>query len=92
MAFPVVEAIAEMEKGHIKTFFALGGNFASATPDTPRIATALAKCKITAHVSTKLNRSHLEHGDIGLILPCLGRSERDVQSGKPMFVVFRCER
>jgi anaerobic selenocysteine-containing dehydrogenase len=62
------------EKG--KVFFSMGGNFLSAAPDTPYTVAALENCKMTVHVSTKLNRSHLHHGEIGLILPCLGRTDR----------------
>ncbi len=71
-------------KAHV--FFALGGNFLSATPDTTRTAQALRNCRLTVHVSTKLNRSHLITGSEALILPCLARSERDLQDGKPQFV------
>ena len=64
----------------------MGGNFLSATPDTEFTAQALRKCKLTVHVSTKLNRSHLIHGKEALILPVLGRSEIDVQNGVNQFV------
>jgi anaerobic selenocysteine-containing dehydrogenase len=64
----------------------MGGNFLSATPDTEFTAKALQKCRVTAHVSTKLNRSHLITGEIALILPCLGRSEIDEQATGPQFV------
>jgi molybdopterin-dependent oxidoreductase alpha subunit len=67
-------------------FFALGGNFLSATPDTERTAAGLGRCRLTVQVSTKLNRAHLHTGEIGLILPCLGRSERDVTAAGPQFV------
>jgi molybdopterin-dependent oxidoreductase alpha subunit len=66
-----------MHEGQGKVFFALGGNFLSATPDTDFTATALRRCRLTVHVSTKLNRSHLVTGDRALILPCLGRTETD---------------
>jgi molybdopterin-dependent oxidoreductase alpha subunit len=77
----VVGAIGAMERGEAKVFFALGGNFAAATPDTARTAAALRRCTLTAHVATKLNRSHLVHGREALILPCLGRTEVDMQAG-----------
>jgi anaerobic selenocysteine-containing dehydrogenase len=64
----------------------MGGNFLSATPDTEFTAEALQKCRLTAHVSTKLNRAHLITGEIALILPCLGRSEKDRQSSGEQFV------
>jgi len=81
-----VETIKEMHRGHIRVFFALGGNFLAATPDTEYTAKALQSCRLTAHVATKLNRSHLITGEIALILPCLGRSEIDRQSGGEQFV------
>jgi len=75
-----------MHDGRVKVFFALGGNFLSATPDTEFTAEALRRTRLTVHVSTKLNRSHLVHGRRALILPCLGRTERDVQAGGAQFV------
>ncbi|MCA1827946.1 MAG: FdhF/YdeP family oxidoreductase [Myxococcales bacterium] len=72
-----VEAIHALHDGRAKLFFALGGNFVSATPDTDYTAAALRRAVLTAHVSTKLNRSHLVTGETALILPCLGRTERD---------------
>ncbi|HVZ37108.1 MAG TPA: FdhF/YdeP family oxidoreductase [Polyangiaceae bacterium] len=73
----VVGSIRAMRDGDVRTFFALGGNFLSAAPDTDQTARALERCAITAHVSTKLNRSHLITGRRALILPCLGRTEID---------------
>jgi len=81
-----VETIKHMRAGKVRVFFGLGGNFLSATPDTEYTARALQKCRLTAHVSTKLNRSHLITGEIALILPCLGRSEIDRQFNGPQFV------
>ncbi len=81
-----VETIKEMHRGHIRVFIAMGGNFLSATPDTEYTAKALQNCRLTAHVATKLNRSHLVTGEIALILPCLGRSEVDRQAGSEQFV------
>jgi molybdopterin-dependent oxidoreductase alpha subunit len=81
-----VATIHAMHEGRVKVLFALGGNFLSATPDTERTAEALRRTRLTAHVSTKLNRSHLVHGRRALILPCLGRTERDVQAHGPQFV------
>ncbi|HEX7173892.1 MAG TPA: FdhF/YdeP family oxidoreductase, partial [Pyrinomonadaceae bacterium] len=74
-----VETIKAMHGGRVKVFFALGGNFLSATPDTEYTARALGRLRLTAHVSTKLNRAHLVTGEQALILPCLGRTETDVQ-------------
>jgi molybdopterin-dependent oxidoreductase alpha subunit len=73
----VVGTIGAMRDGGVHVFFALGGNFLSATPDTDVTARALRQCRLTAHVSTKLNRAHLVTGQRALILPCLGRTERD---------------
>jgi molybdopterin-dependent oxidoreductase alpha subunit len=81
-----VKSIQAMHAGEAKVFFALGGNFLSATPDTEFTAAALRRCRLTAHVSTKLNHSHLFTGDRALILPCLGRTEIDVQASGPQFV------
>ena len=81
-----VHAIQAMHAGQAKVFFALGGNFLSATPDTEYTAEALRRCRLTAHVSTKLNRAHLITGKQALILPCLGRTEIDQQATGPQFV------
>lgn len=69
-----------------KVFVAMGGNFLSATPDTQYTAQALQNCSLTVQISTKLNRSHLIHGKEALILPCLGRSDKDLQPGGIQFV------
>lgn len=84
--YNTVEAINAMHEGKVSVFFAMGGNFLSATPDTAFTAEALRKCNVTAHVSTKLNRSHLVTGEEAFILPCLGRTDLDVQQGEPQFV------
>lgn len=84
--YDVVECIKAMHDGDAKVFFALGGNFLSATPDTLYTARALRNCKLTVHVSTKLNRSHLIHGETALILPCYGRTDIDTINGKEQFV------
>lgn len=76
----VVEAIHAMLEKRSKVFIALGGNFAQATPDSPRTFQALSNCELTVQISTKLNRSHLAHGKDALILPCLGRTDIDLQT------------
>jgi len=81
-----VGAIVAMLEGRAKVFFAMGGNFLSAAPDTGRTAEALRRCRLTVHVSTKLHRGHLVTGAQALILPCLGRTEIDVQAGTEQFV------
>jgi len=82
----VVESIKAMHAGKVRVFFAMGGNFLSATSDTEFTAEALSRCQLTVHVSTKLNRSHVITGKKALILPCLGRTDRDRQASGPQFV------
>ena len=82
----VVPAIKAMHEGKAKVFFAMGGNFLSATPDTEYTGKALQNCDLTVHVSTKLNRSHVVHGKEALILPCLGRTDIDIQPSGEQFV------
>jgi molybdopterin-dependent oxidoreductase alpha subunit len=84
--YDVVDCIHAMHKGEAKVFIAMGGNFLSATPDTEYTAQALRTCKLTVHVSTKLNRSHLIHGEEALILPCLARTDIDEINGERQFV------
>jgi molybdopterin-dependent oxidoreductase alpha subunit len=84
--YDTVEAIQAMYEGKGKVFIAMGGNFLSATPDTEYTAKALRNCKLTVQISTKLNRSHLVHGEEALILPCLGRSDKDMVNGEAQFV------
>jgi molybdopterin-dependent oxidoreductase alpha subunit len=74
-----VDTIKAMLAGDVKVFVSMGGNFSLATPDTEATFAALRNCELTVQVSTKLNRSHLVHGRTALILPCLGRTEKDVQ-------------
>jgi molybdopterin-dependent oxidoreductase alpha subunit len=81
-----VDSIRAMRDGKVDVFFAVGGNFVAATPDSDVTAAAMRNCKLTVHVATKLNRSHLHHGREALLLPCLGRTERDVQAGGEQFV------
>jgi len=84
--YDTVHAIKAMHAGKASVFFAMGGNFLSATPDTEYTAQALRNCQLTVQISTKLNRSHLVHGKTALILPCLVRSEKDLQQSGPQFV------
>ncbi|ORW12176.1 FdhF/YdeP family oxidoreductase [Mycobacterium kyorinense] len=77
-----VDAIRAMRDGRAKVFMGMGGNFASATPDTAVTEAALRSCSLTVQVSTKLNRSHVVHGSTALILPSLGRTDRDIQGGR----------
>jgi len=65
---------------------AMGGNFVVASPDTAYTEAALRRCRLTVGVATTLNRSHLVTGDEAILLPCLGRSERDEQQSGAQFV------
>lgn len=84
--FNTVESISAMSDGRAKVFFAMGGNFAAASPDTEMVFTALRRCRLTVQAITKLNRTAMAVGENSLILPCLGRSEIDVQSSGEQFV------
>ncbi|MFF2505493.1 FdhF/YdeP family oxidoreductase [Streptomyces sp. NPDC058067] len=84
--FDVVRAIRALRDGEAKVFFAMGGNFVAATPDTDVTEAAMRRAALTVHVSTKLNRSHAVTGARALILPTLGRTERDLQGSGEQFV------
>ena len=77
--YDVVRAIGAMRDDKAKVFFAMGGNFVSASPDTDVTEAAMRRARLTVHVSTKLNRSHVVTGARALIMPTLGRTERDLQ-------------
>ncbi len=84
--YDTVAAIRAMRDGRATVFMGMGGNFASATPDTAVTEAALRSCALTVQISTKLNRSHLVHGDTALILPTLGRTDRDIRGGRKQVV------
>lgn len=84
--FDAVAAAEALEDGRARAFIALGGNYARAMSDSDRVERALAKAKLTVHVATKLNRTHLAAGDVSVILPCLARSERDARKNGPQSV------
>lgn len=84
--YDVVRAIRAMRDGKVKVFFAMGGNFVAASPDTEVTEAAMRRARLTVHVSTKLNRSHCVTGARALILPTLGRTERDTGPGGNRFV------
>ena len=86
--YDAVETLHAMFDGDVKVFFAISGNFLSNVPDTVYSAHAMQRCKLTAYVSTKLNRSHLITGERALILPCLGRSEEDMQATGKQFLTI----
>ncbi len=81
-----VQCIQAMERGEIKAFIGLGGNFAAATPDSARTEQALEGLDLVVNIATKPNRSHLVVGKTTLVLPCLGRTEIDEQAGGPQFI------
>jgi molybdopterin-dependent oxidoreductase alpha subunit len=80
LGLDVVDSIRAMRDRKAKVFFAVGGNFAAATPDTEATHEALEKLRLSVQVSTKLNRSHTVVGRSALILPTLGRTEHDLQA------------
>ncbi len=82
----VVNGIRAMRDGNAHVFIGMGGNFVSATPDTEVTEASLRSCALTVQISTKLNRSHVVHGRTALILPTLGRTDRDVQAGGKQLV------
>jgi molybdopterin-dependent oxidoreductase alpha subunit len=84
--FDTVRAIEAMRDRKAKVFLGMGGNFVRATPDSAVTEAAMRSCRLTAQVSTKLNRSHAVTGEQALILPAMGRTERDVQASGPQFV------
>ncbi|MFJ7154893.1 FdhF/YdeP family oxidoreductase [Streptomyces sp. NPDC101118] len=84
--FDVVRSIQALRDGEAKVFFAMGGNFVGATPDTDVTEAAMRNAALTVHVSTKLNRSHAVTGRRALILPTLGRTDKDVQAAGKQFV------
>ncbi|WP_263253646.1 FdhF/YdeP family oxidoreductase [Saccharopolyspora rosea] len=81
-----VDSIRAMRDGRAKFFLGVAGNFVRATPDSDVTEEAMRNCRLTAHISTKLNRSHAVCGETALILPALGRSDRDVQATGEQFV------
>ncbi|MFE9121197.1 FdhF/YdeP family oxidoreductase [Streptomyces sp. NPDC007172] len=84
--YDVVRSIEALRDGRAKVFFAMGGNFVAATPDTDVTEAAMRRASLTVHVSTKLNRSHAVTGRRALILPTLGRTDKDVQKSGRQFV------
>ncbi len=83
--YDTVRAVKAMHQGKAKVFVGLGGNFVSAVSDTEYTAEALQNCDLTVNISTKLNRTHLVTGKTALLLPTLGRSDKDIKDGKTRF-------
>lgn len=84
--YDAVMSVQAMLRGDAKIFLSMGGNFLSAMSDTKAVARALEQCEMTVNIATKLNRSHLITGQCALLLPCLGRTERDLTKHGPQFV------
>ncbi len=84
--FDTVDSIHAMRTGKVKVFMAMGGNYVAASPDSAVTQRALSRCRLSVQVSTKLNRSHLYTGRTALILPALGRSDRDMRGDEAQFV------
>ena len=84
--YDTVDAIRALRDGNAHVFLGLGGNFVQAAPDTAVTTEALRRARLTVHVSTKINRSHLVCGDTALILPTLGRTEKDIQASGEQLV------
>ncbi|MGJ7568188.1 FdhF/YdeP family oxidoreductase [Variovorax sp. GB1R11] len=76
-----VETCQGVIDGSVRAFIGLGGNFVRAVPETRRVEAAWQRLRLTVQIATKLNRSHLVHGEVSYVLPCLGRIEIDVQAG-----------
>jgi molybdopterin-dependent oxidoreductase alpha subunit len=83
--YDTVEVIQAMHENKVRFFMAMGGNFISATPDSEKTGEAMQNVDLTVQISTKLNRAHLVTGSEALILPCLGRTELDIQNGEVQF-------
>ncbi|MGO1770288.1 MAG: FdhF/YdeP family oxidoreductase [Microbacterium sp.] len=79
--YDTVDAIRAMKAGKARFFMALGGNFLSATPDTAAVEDGMAQMDLSVQISTKLNRSHAVTGRRAIILPVLGRTDRDTRGG-----------
>jgi len=76
------ECLHAMHDGRVKVFFGVSGNLLSASPDTHYAAEAFSRCNLVTYVSTKLHRNHLVTGKQALLLPCIGRAEREIQGGQ----------
>ncbi|WP_398471133.1 FdhF/YdeP family oxidoreductase [Tardiphaga sp.] len=81
-----VETCEAITKGEARAFISLGGNFLRAVPDTRLIERGWRNLRLTVNIATKLNRSHVVHGEIAYLLPCLGRLEIDEQASGPQAV------
>jgi molybdopterin-dependent oxidoreductase alpha subunit len=83
-----VEACEALRQGKVKAFIGLGGNFIRAIPERAAMEQAWQTMRLTVQIATKLNHSHLVNGEVAYLLPCLGRSEEDMQAGGPQTVTI----
>ncbi|WP_404479158.1 FdhF/YdeP family oxidoreductase [Novosphingobium sp. BL-52-GroH] len=83
-----IKACHKILSGELKAFIGLGGNFIRAIPERERMEEAWTELRLTVQIATKLNRSHLVNGEVAYLLPCLGRSEEDVQATGPQAVTM----
>lgn len=83
-----VKACEKILSGEVRAFIGLGGNFVRAIPEREKMEAAWPKMRLTVQVATKLNRSHLVNGEVAYLLPCLGRSEEDMQESGPQKVTM----
>jgi molybdopterin-dependent oxidoreductase alpha subunit len=81
-----VETCEALLSGSVKAFIGLGGNFVRAIPEREKMEEAWTKMRLTVQIATKLNRSHLVNGEVAYLLPCLGRTEEDLQAAGPQAV------
>jgi molybdopterin-dependent oxidoreductase alpha subunit len=81
-----VEALAAMRDGHSRALISLGGNLAVAMPDPDACFAAFRKLDLSVSILTKFNRTCLLIAGETLVLPCLGRTERDMQAAGPQWV------
>jgi formate dehydrogenase major subunit len=81
-----VDSIRALRDGKAQFFLGLGGNFVQAVSDTDVVVDAMRNARMTVHISTKINRSHLVCGETALILPTKGRTEQDIQASGPQWI------
>jgi molybdopterin-dependent oxidoreductase alpha subunit len=75
-----IEACQGVLDGSVKAIVSLGGNLLRAVPDQDRIEAAWRRLPLSVQIATKLNHTHLIHGETAYLLPCLGRIEIDRQA------------
>ncbi|WP_404476355.1 FdhF/YdeP family oxidoreductase [Novosphingobium sp. BL-52-GroH] len=81
-----VEALAAMRDGRSRALISLGGNLAVAMPDPQACFAAVRGLDLSVNILTKFNRTCLLTARETLVLPCLGRTELDVQAAGPQWV------